>query len=169
MCSTLHSNFQHSFVNGETIYHLHHISFSSITTTTFLFPSATPPHFFFFPPHHHTSIVSLHHHHMSIVPLNHHHHRQHHHISFVSLASPPPAPAPAPAPVLPHFYRLNIMVMSFICPLPKLQKLPLVGAAVFLKCTAQLIKKLRANNLIWVAIILVEAMENMAYMNSFGQ
>ena len=114
LCSTLHSNFQHSFVNVETIYHLHHISFSSITTTTFLFPSTTPPHLFFFPPHHHISIVSLHHHHISIVPLNHHHHRHHHHISFVSLASPPPPPAPAPVP--PHFYRLNIMVVSFIRP-----------------------------------------------------
>ena len=49
-----------------------------------------------------------------------------------------------------------------------MQKLPLAGAAVFLKCTAQLIKKLRVKILIWVAIILVEAMEKMAY-GQFGQ
>ena len=46
---------------------------------------------------------------------------------------------------------------------PKLQKLPLVETAIFLKCTAQLVKKWSGNILIWIAIILVETVENIAY------
>ena len=145
-------------MNSETIYHLHHIPFSlhhhhisfslhhtitfllfPSTTTTFLFPSTIPPHFYCFPPPPP---------HFYCFP------------SFITTTTT----STSTTTFLPLEYHGYVVCQAP----PRFQKLSLVGAAIFLKCTAQLIKKLSEKVSIWGAIILVEAMENMAH-GQFGQ